>query len=63
MMMSNSSAPLGTEDALAPENRQAMSDLRRRTVGSQRSLLSIVGEPGTGKSTFAVMLRQPLSTE
>ena len=42
----------------SPEVRQALTALRRRLDGGQRTLLGITGAPGSGKSTFAAWLQQ-----
>ena len=42
----------------SPEIRQALTALRQRLDGGQRTLLGITGAPGSGKSTFAAWLQQ-----
>jgi pantothenate kinase len=42
----------------SPEVRQALTALRQRLDGGQRTLLGITGAPGSGKSTFAAWLQQ-----
>jgi pantothenate kinase len=41
----------------SPEVRQALTALRQRLDGGQRTLLGITGAPGSGKSTFAAWLQ------
>lgn len=43
-----------------PEVAAAIAELRRRLVDGNRVMLGIVGSPGSGKSTFALLLRQQL---
>lgn len=43
--------------------QEAVTDLRYRLSDGRRTLLGIAGEPGSGKSTFAAMLRQQLDAE
>ena len=41
-----------------PEISQAMDALRRRLTSGSRTILGIVGAPGSGKSTFAAWIQQ-----
>ena len=42
----------------SPEISQAMDALRRRLTSGSRTILGIVGAPGSGKSTFAAWIQQ-----
>ena len=42
----------------SPEITQAMDALRRRLTSGSRTILGIVGAPGSGKSTFAAWIQQ-----
>ncbi|MCU1532544.1 MAG: nucleoside/nucleotide kinase family protein [Arthrobacter sp.] len=46
----------GTKALLSPEVQQAVTELRLRLAAGSRTLLGIVGAPGSGKSTFAACL-------
>jgi len=45
----------------SPEITQALEALRRRLAPGTRTILGIAGAPGSGKSTFAVWLREQFS--
>ena len=44
----------------SPEISQAMDALRRRLTSGSRTILGIVGAPGSGKSTFAAWIQQQI---